>query len=229
MANQNDNFIDEVFDDLRRERLFRLFRRWGWVIGVIVLAIIGTAAFLEWREARAEAAAEQRGEAILSALEVQNPEERLAALSALPAEGGEGAVAAFLLAAEQQGAGDPQAAVATLSSLAANGDVVPLYRDLAALKAQMTLGAEADPAALEALAAPGAPFRLLAQEQLALVQLQSGQTDEAVATFQAILQDAEVSPAQGGRIGALMTALGRPPEEQAAPQPEAEVPAPIGE
>jgi hypothetical protein len=94
----------------------------------------------------------------------------------------------------------------------------------------MALGTDADPAALEALAAPGAPFRLLAQEQLALLQLQSDRADEAVTTFQAILQDAEVGAAQGGRISALLTALGRPPEEPAAPQPEAaEVPGPIGE
>ena len=37
MANQNDNFIDEVFDDLRRERLFRLFRRWAWLAGLVIL------------------------------------------------------------------------------------------------------------------------------------------------------------------------------------------------
>lgn len=229
MANTNESFMDEVAEAVRRERLALWFRRWGWVIGLVVLAIIAAAAFLEWRDARSEAAAEQRGDAILAALEAESAEDRLASLSALPATGDEGAVAAFLLAAEQQGAGDVEAAVSTLNAVAADGDVPPLYRDLAALKAQMALGAEADPASLEALAAPGAPFRLLAQEQLALLQLQSGRTDEAVATFRAILEDAEVGPAQGGRIGALLTALGRPPEAEADPQPEAEVPAPIGE
>ena len=59
--------------------------------------------------------------------------------------------------------------------------------------------------------------------------MQLGETDAAVEGFQAMLQDAEVGAAQGGRIGALLTALGRPPEEQATPQPEAEVPGPIGE
>lgn len=228
MANTDESFIDEVAEAVRRERLALWFRRWGWVIAVVVLAMIGGAAFLEWRQARSQAAAEQRGDAILAALEAESAEERLAALSALPAAGSRGMAAAFLLAAEQQAAGDAGAAVATLTAFASNGEVPPLHRDLAALKAQMALGAEADPAALEALAAPGAPFRLLAQEQLALLHLQSGRTDEAVAGFRAILQDAEVGAAQGGRIGALLTALGRPPEEQ-APQPEAEVPAPIGE
>lgn len=229
MANTNESFIDEVAEAVRREKLALWFRRWGWLIGVVVLAIIGTAAFLEWREARAAAAAAERGEAILTALETENAEERLVALSALPAAGGEGVVAAFLLAAEQQGAGDPEAAVATLAAVSSDGDVAPLYRDLAALKAQMALGVEADPAALEALASPGAPFRLLAQEQLALVQLQSGDTDAAVARLREIIQDAEIGAAQGGRIGALLTALGHPPEEPVTPQPEAEVPAPIGE
>ena len=31
MANQNDSFIDEVTEDLRRDRLFGLYRRYGWI------------------------------------------------------------------------------------------------------------------------------------------------------------------------------------------------------
>jgi hypothetical protein len=225
VASTNESFMDEVAEAVRRDRLNRWFRRWGWVIAVVVLAIIGTAVVIEWRQSRIEAAAQDRGEAILSALETENGEERLTALSALPTAGDEGAVAALLLAAEQAQSGDAAAAAATLDAVASDGAVPPLTRDLAALKAQMVRGAEADPAALEALAAPGAPFRLLAQEQLALLGLRAGRPEEAVPILQAILEDAETGPVQGGRVTALLTALGQPPEAQ----PEAEVPAPVGE
>ena len=45
MANQNDSFIDEVTEDLRRDRLFNAFRRYGWIAILLILAI-GIAAAL---------------------------------------------------------------------------------------------------------------------------------------------------------------------------------------
>ena len=227
MANTNESFIDEVAEAVRRERMALWFRRWGWMIGVAVLAIIGTAAFLEWREARAQAAAESRGDAILAALETGDADARLDALAALSTSGGEGIVAAFLLAAEQAEAGEAEAAVTTLNAVAIDGEVPPLYRDLASLKALMIQGPEADRDALEALAAPGAPFRLLAQEQMALLDLEAGRTEEATATLRAIVEDAEVGAAQRGRVTALLAALGQPVGEEAVP--EDPVPAPVGE
>ena len=223
VANTNDSFIDEVAEAVRRERLNLWFRRWGWVLGLLVLLIVGAAAWTEWQESRRESAAEVRGEAILSAVEAPGAEDRLAALSALPLAGDEGVVAAFLLAAEQSSAGDAEAAAATLNAVATDGDVPPLYRDLAALKAQMALGENADRAALEALAAPGAPFRLLALEQAALLDLAQDRRDEAVATLRSIREDAEVTPAQRGRVDALLTALGVAQEEAPAVEASATV------
>ena len=223
MANTNDSFIDEVAEAVRRERLNLWFRRWGWVLGLVILLIIGAAAWSQWRAARQEAAAEAQGDAILSAVEAQSAEDRLAALSALPRAGDEGAVAALLLGAEQGGSGDAAAAAETLNAVASDPDAPPLYRDLASLKAQMVLGPDADRAALDALAAPGAPFRLLALEQAALLDLAQDNRDEAVATLEAIRQDAEVTSNQRGRVEALLTALGVPLEEAPAAPPTATV------
>ena len=38
MANQNDRFIDEVTDELRRDRLFRAMRRYGWIAIALIVA-----------------------------------------------------------------------------------------------------------------------------------------------------------------------------------------------
>ena len=38
MANQNDRFIDEVTEDLRRDRLFQMMRRYGWIAVLLILA-----------------------------------------------------------------------------------------------------------------------------------------------------------------------------------------------
>lgn len=222
-----DSFLDEVAEAVRRDRLARWFRRWGWLIALVVAGIIGTAAVLEWRKEQAEADAQLRGEAILTALETEDPAARLAALEELPVSGDRGATAALLLAAEQADAGDTAAAIGTLSTVAGDSQVPPLTRDLATLKSLLLQGTDADPAALEALAAPGAPFGLLAREQLALIALEKGETDDAIARLQAIREDAEVTPSQRGRVEALLNALGVPPEAAEAPVPD--VPAPAGE
>ena len=47
MANQNDSFIDEVTEELRRDRLYAAFRRYGWIA---ILAVLLLVAGVVWRE-----------------------------------------------------------------------------------------------------------------------------------------------------------------------------------
>ena len=44
-----DSFIDEVTEEVRRDRMYLLLRRWGWVGVVAVILIVGGAAFNEVR------------------------------------------------------------------------------------------------------------------------------------------------------------------------------------
>ena len=210
MTNANDSFIDEVTEEVRRDRLYGWLRRWGWAIALAIVLVVGFAGWTEWRQAQERQLAQLRGEVLLTALQLPAGPARAAALAEVPLAGDEGVVAALLLAGEQAADGDAASAIAGLDAVAADGAVRPLYRDLASLKAQMLRGAEADRAALEALAQPGAPFGLLAQEQLAMLDLGAGDRDAAVARLQAIRADAGVTPNQEARLRALLSALGAP-------------------
>ena len=44
-----DSFIDEVNEEVRRDRMFNLFRRDGWIAVAAVLLLVGGAAWNEWR------------------------------------------------------------------------------------------------------------------------------------------------------------------------------------
>ena len=44
-----DSFIDEVTEEVRRDRMFNLLRRYGWIAVVAVLLLVGGAAWNEWR------------------------------------------------------------------------------------------------------------------------------------------------------------------------------------
>ena len=66
--------------------------------------------------------------------------------------------------------------------------------------------------AFEALSKPGNPFRLLAEEQMALIELELGNTDIAIEKISQILLDAELSAGLRNRATQMMIALGKDPE-----------------
>ncbi len=218
-----DSFIDEVTEEVRRDRMYLLLRRWGWVGVVAVVAIVGGAAFNEYRKARDASQAEALGDAILSALEQNDSTERAAILAGVDTQsaGGE-AVLNMLLSASQAEAGSEAEAVESLNAIALQGDLPEIYRAIASFKA-LLLQTETLPAAdrrqqFEALAAPGAPLRLLAEEQLALIDVTEGEMQAAIDRLQALRQDAEASFDLQQRAAQLIIALGGEPEPLVAQQ-----------
>ncbi|MHA6262244.1 tetratricopeptide repeat protein [Arenibacterium sp. CAU 1754] len=214
-----DSFIEEVTEEVRRDQLFKMFKRYGWIAGLLIVLIVGGAAWNEYNKSRERAASQDLGDQLLAALEKNEPADRAAELATLSAETpGGNAVIEFTLAAAQAEAGDIDAAVAALNNIASNGELPEIYRQIAAFKA-LTLQADTLPAAdlrlqFEALAQPGAPLRLLAEEQLALVAVSEGQAEAAIDRFQAILQDAEASMDLKQRAAQAIVALGGEPQPQ---------------
>lgn len=211
MANP-DSFINEVTEEVRRDRLFALFRRYGWIAVLLVLLLVAGAAWNEWRKAQARAEAEARGDALLAALEAGDPAAQGAALDALRGAGPAEPVIALLAAAQAASTESPAAGIEKLNALAADPAVPQLYRDLATLKAAMA-GAGLTPpdariAALEPLSAPGGAYRALALEQIALAHVEAGRNDEAIAVLTDLIAGAEAGAALQQRAAQMLLALG---------------------
>ena len=62
------------------------------------------------------------------------------------------------------------------------------------------------------MAVPGKPLRLLAEEQLALLDIEAGETEAAISRLQAIQNDAETTAGLRQRASQLIVALGGTPE-----------------
>ena len=71
-----DSFIDEVNEEVRRDRMFNLFRRYGWIAVAAVLLLVGGAAWNEWRASQEQAQAEAMGDAIVAALNLETASAR---------------------------------------------------------------------------------------------------------------------------------------------------------
>ncbi|MFC3616701.1 tetratricopeptide repeat protein [Lutimaribacter marinistellae] len=212
-----DSFIDEVTEEVRRDRMYLLLRRWGWVGVVVVIAVVGGAAWNEYRKAQETATAQQLGDALIAALDPDAPADRAAALAQVqPDTPGGAAVRDLLTAAAQAQSGEQEAAAETLAGVSTQGELPEIYRQIATFKA-LLMQAETLPVAdrrqqFEALAQPGAPLRLLAEEQLALIEIEQDAPDAAIDRLQGILQDAEASVDLQQRASQLIVALGGTPE-----------------
>lgn len=207
-----DSFINEVSEEVRNDQLFGYVRRYGWIAISLILLLVGGAAYTEWTKAQARAAAQAKGDALLGALTENDPETRAEMLASVDPDGASAAVVSLLTAAAQQEAGDLDAASATLAALATNADVPQIYRDVASFKAALLSAEDGDQDArrqtLEALAVPGQAFNLLAQEQLALMDIEAGDTDAAITTLRSVVEAAEVTRGLRDRAQSLIVALG---------------------
>lgn len=210
-----DSFIDEVTEEVRRDRLFVLMRRYGWIAVLAVLLLVGGTAYREYTRASQAAEAQTFGDAILAALENDAASDRVAALDEIAAPTAESdAVLDMLIAAEEalDGNGTAAAAAERLNATATNGDLPEIYRQIASFKAltrpESPLSLDERRVAFEAMATPGAPLRLLAEEQLALIEIEAGDTDAALSRLNALLADSELTAGLRRRASQLIVALG---------------------
>ena len=207
---ESDSFINEVTDEVRRDALYGYLRRYGWIAVLVVIGLVGGAAFNEYSKAQSQSAAQLIGDQMLDALSNESSDDRAKALAEIDAVGASQAVASLLTAATQLEAGKVDAAARTLGGLAANTDIPEIYRNLAALKAAMLPTDDISDRMnmLEILAQPGASFALLAREQIGLMQVETGDSEAAIITMRLISEDAGVTRGLRERAQKLIVGLG---------------------
>lgn len=208
----SDSFIQEVSEDLRRDKLFGMMRRYGWIAVVLVLMVVGGAAYFEWQKAQTRASAEAFGDRVLAAIDSEPASERLNGLSGVSGNDVQNGVLQLLIASETLAQDDRAGALAALAAVADNAALPSSYRQLATLKRVIVAGADmtvADrEAALGGLAQAGQPFRPLALEQLALLRASEGDVQGALALLNDLLTGPDVTQVLRRRAQQLVIALG---------------------
>ncbi len=181
-----------------------------------VIFIVGGAAFREYKIAQTQAESEAFGDAVLNALDQDDAAARETALAAVSAPGERSGVLGLLLATDPSS--DRAAALAALESVSADASLPASYRDLATLRRVIVAGPDlpvADrKALLDAIAVPGRPYRTMAQEQLALLLVEQGDTAGALVALDKLRQDQESTPGLRRRAEQVIVALGGTPAQQ---------------
>lgn len=213
-VSDSDSFISEVSEEVRRDRMFALWRKYGpYVIGAIVL-IVAAAGAKAYLDAAERTAAQEAGGALIAASE-GDLDEQSAALTALAESADhEGArlLAELRAAGVMAASGDAAAAADAYDRVAASASVDPLLQDFAVYRATMLRGATMEPSAfadaLSPIANGSGPFRLLAMEARGIALVRAGDQAAGEEELRAAYSDEAGPQAMRQRIEVLMTAIG---------------------
>lgn len=239
MAQTDDDLLRQVEEELRRERLEKIWKQYGtFILAGALLIVVGVAGYKIW-EGRRAAAAEASGARYEEALVLLNDKkdgsaekefEKLAA----DGVGGYRALSQLQLAGLQAKQGKKAEALATYDALAAssNGDI--MLREFARLQAAGLRIGEADFTEIEnrltPLMADTSPWRFSARELLGLAAFKAGKTAEARTILTPLFVDQQTPQSVTERAQIVMAEIAageiaKKAGETPAPSPDVTPPA----
>ena len=200
----------EVDEEVRREQLLKLWRRYSKHVIATVLVIVAIAlAILGWQKWQEQRRVE-RANAYIAAGS-SPPAQAVEAFGAMADDDGYGILARFRRASLLAELGKKADAIAAFDSIASDASLPQAYRDLALiLYAQHALGqANAGDVIkrLEPLTAPDNPWRFEAMELTALAEIQTGDSKRARALFLTLADDPAAPAGVRGRAAEIAATL----------------------
>jgi hypothetical protein len=216
MAEDNDSLLREVEEELRREQMQKIWKRYnGVILGAALLIVLAVAGY-KWLETRRIAAAERGGADFAAAENLSDDKKNNDAEKAFQAiaesgPAGYAALAKLHLAGAQVKEGKTADAVATYDSLAKQPGADDLLKSFAQLQAASLRMANADYAEIQnrltPLIAEDAPYAKSARELLGIAAYKAKKLDEARKYLEPLLVDPNVSDAMQERVKIIMSGI----------------------
>lgn len=213
----SDNLFREVDEEVRREQLMKLWRKYGpFATGAAIAVVIAVVGVIGWQQYQSDRRATESARFTEAARIAQGGDLQKAAeaFATLAEESGSGyrALASLRHAAALADLGRREEAVAAFERLANDTGADELLRELARLLAAYHLIGQASLqellARLQPLAADGRPFRYSAQELIALARLAGGETAAAKQDFAKLADDPFAPAGVRDRASEMLRALG---------------------
>ena len=198
----NESFIQEVSDEVRRDRLYTLFRKYGWIGVFLILLLVGGAGVNEWRKSKERLAAEQNGDELRAVLQSFTDSEDVENYLTYLNKGLPGKPLAVLNPAFlRSSVVNSSERLVHLETVANNKDLPIVLRDLALLYnfyiSELDFDRKMD--MLNGLSGPDRPYRLLAIEAKIDLLLSKELFSEALAEVKLLEPDLS-SPGMRTRI-----------------------------
>lgn len=225
MSMERDALMREVDEEMRRERLQKLWEQYGtYIVAAALALLIGIAAF-KWNEGRRIAAAERAGQQFEEALNLVAGGQDADARKILQAIGSSSGaaypvLAQLALAGQAVKSGNAAEAISAYE-VAATKASDQLIRDFAKLQSTALKIDSADftevKNRLNDLIGDKNPWRYLARELMGVAAIRGGQLDEARGLLAPMAADPRAPAAARERAGALMNVVVAAELERTAP------------
>jgi hypothetical protein len=204
----NHNLLQEIDEDLERQKLEALWKRYGaWVIAAAVVVVLATAGYTAWHAWHVQQ--EQKATAALIGILSASSTDTGKQITALQsfAQKNRGRAPALFAQLQAAGiaakAGDEKQAVSLYDAVANDSGADPAFRQLADLMAVQAQMDDGDPVVLQKrlqpLLADNAPWRYSAMEDEGFLALRAGDKAKAKQVFTELAQDAGVPPGIAAR------------------------------
>ena len=210
----NESFMQEVSEEVRKDRFYRILKKWGWVGIALIVALVGGASFNEWNKESKINSARNLGDRVLAAIaskdvidlkeiEIKNVSQDIFIKNLM---------SAILFSDDKL-----DASKKALEEIGGIPGITKTYKDLNAFKLGLlllksgNLNGEERFGIFEALVEPGSPFRSLAKEQQALILIEQGKIELAIKTLVEITDDSETTDTLRRRVTQLRISLGSDP------------------
>jgi len=214
---ERDVFMREVDDELRRDEMTGLFRRFGIPVAALVLAgLLGLGGWLWWQHSRTQAMAAHAEEMVraLDRVEAGHLDAANKELTPLVADAkdGSGAVARLMQAGIAIQQNRREEAIRIFAEVSEDASAPKPLRDLATIRQVTTAFDAMEPQAvidkLKPLAVPGNPWFGSAGELVGLAYLKQGRQDLAGPVFAGIARDKQAPESLRRRARQMAGVLG---------------------
>ena len=206
---ENESFIDEVTEEVRRDKLYLFLRKYGWILMVIILAIIFGSVFLEVRSNSMRTESEKAGDVVSEVLKVDSEytktisDELSTLISSKPFIG------LMLEAKILENKSDIKSAITVYEAILKIQSIPDSLKDF--VKFKLLLLVKDDPIRIEKILAelinPDSAFTLLALEQKILINISNNDWKEAISNLNLLLADPGASQAMIARATQIKKAI----------------------
>lgn len=233
MVDKNDSLSREIDEELRREKLEKLWEQYGtYVLGAAAALVLAVGGYQLYDQRKKSFAAENgaRYDAAVTLLEQSKTDEAQKALSEVLASGhaGYASLAQLQLAGIHLKANRPQDALAVFEALATSPSADADIKTFALLQAAALRLGQADFTELQNRLKPVAEgstaWRFQAREILGTAAFKAGKFDDARAQLTPLLADPETPRAALDRIQLILAAMASADAGKAAAAPAATAP-----
>ena len=216
MANP-ESFLEEVAEEVRRDRLFKFFKKNGWIIAFVVVATLCVSIAYEWRKNSEISRAKSNGDLLTLALEESqkgNLEKLLDLLSdnspyLRPSSDLMAVTKLYYAELLYNIDNDSNESMSVLKEIFSNESISTTLRQLAKIKYLLLFSGDnkVKQDLIDELSSPDNHYRFLAQEHKVQTYLASGMSNEANRQIDMLLNDLEVSEQQKRRLMDLKLAI----------------------